>query len=239
MRPLVSVVIPFYNEHESVLPLWEQIRGVIAGLPAYEFECVFVNDGSTDATGGVLEELAAAGRIRALHLDGNQGQSAALLAGLRAARGEYLLTLDGDLQNDPADFPVFLELLEEYDCVCGYRASRMDTWFRRFSSRIANGVRAGLLGDGIRDSGCGAKGLRRHCVPYLAPFNGVHRFVPALLQAGGFRVAECPVRHHPRPHGRSKYGVGDRLFRGIADLAGVAWLRRRYLPIRLRESGGR
>ena len=134
MKPLVSVVVPFYNEVENVAPLFERVAAVFAGLPAYEYECVFVNDGSKDGTREALETLAAAQpQVRPMHLARNSGQSAAVVAGLRRARGEFAMTLDGDLQNDPADFPRFLELLQEYDVVCGYRANRQDTLVRKVS----------------------------------------------------------------------------------------------------------
>lgn len=231
MKPLVSVVVPFYNEEENVRPLADRVASVFAdALPDYDHECVFVNDGSTDGTRRELEALRAErATVRPLHLRANRGQSAALVAGLRAARGECLLTLDGDLQNDPADFPAFLKLLEDYDCVCGVRAHRHDSWGRRLSSRVANAVRNAILHDGIRDSGCGAKGFRRKCVPHILPFNGAHRFIAVMIRAGGLSLTETEVTHHPRVHGASKYGLHNRLWRGLYDLFGVAWLRRRYV----------
>ncbi len=234
MKKLVSVVVPFFNEEDNVAPLAERIAAVFHDLPDYDYECVLVNDGSTDGTRTQLDALAAAdARIRPVHLARNFGQSAALVAGMRRARGEYILTLDGDLQNDPADFPRFLELLRDYDCVCGYRAERHDTWVRKLSSRVANVVRNGLLHDGVRDAGCGAKGFRRRCVAHFVPFNGVHRFFAVMVRAAGLTLVECPVRHHPRRHGVSKYGIGNRLWRGIYDLFGVAWLRRRYVAYQI------
>ncbi len=234
MKPRVSVVVPFYNEEENVVPVAERIEAVFAELPDYEHECLFVNDGSTDGTRAVLERLARENpRVRPIHLVENSGQSAALVAGMRRARGEYILTIDGDLQNDPADFGSILELLQEYDCVCGYRAHRRDSWSKRFQSRIANRVRNALLRDGIRDTGCGTKGFRRKCVEHIIPFNGMHRYFAVMMRRAGFTIAECPVRHHPRLHGTSKYGLGNRLWRGLYDLVGVGWLRRRYVPIRV------
>ncbi len=234
MRPLVSVVVPVYNEEENVPLLAEKITAVFRALPAYDYECLFVNDGSTDGTRRELEKLQETdSHVRPVHLVKNSGQSAAVIAGMRRARGAYILMLDGDLQNDPCDFPKFLELLHEYDCVCGYRADRHDTWVRKLSSRVANKVRNALLHDGIRDSGCGAKGFRKQCVEHLAAFNGMHRFFAVLIRAAGFTLVECPVSHHPRQHGVSKYGIGNRLWRGIYDLFGVAWLRKRYVAPRV------
>lgn len=234
MKALVSVVVPFYNEEANVPLVAERIAQVFDGLPEYDYECVFVNDGSTDGTRAELERLEKEdARIRPLHLVRNSGQSAALVAGMRRARGEYILTIDGDLQNDPADFGRLLELLKEYDCVCGYRANRKDTWSKRMQSRIANRVRNAILHDGIRDTGCGTKGFRRKCVEHVVSFNGMHRYFAVMMRKAGMTIAEAPVSHHPRVHGVSKYGLGNRLWRGIYDLIGVRWLQRRYVPIQV------
>ena len=231
MKKLVSVVIPVYNEEENVPILGERVRAVFAGMPNYDFECLFVNDGSSDGTRAALERLAAADpHVRPLHLVRNSGQSAALVAGMRRAKGDYILTIDGDLQNDPSDFPKIVELLGEYDCVCGYRANRKDTWVRKMSSRVANAVRQSILQDGIREAGCGSKGFRRNCVEHLISFNGQHCFFVVLIRKAGLRIVECPVGHHPREHGVSKYGINNRLWRGLYDLFGVMWLRKRYVP---------
>lgn len=236
MKTLVSVVVPLYNEQDNVAPLVERILAVFDDLPDYDLECLLVNDGSTDETAARLDEARARdARIRPLSLARNSGQSAALIAGMRTASGEYILTLDGDLQNDPADFPRFLELLKTADCVCGYRANRNDAWIRKVSSRVANAVRNALLHDGIRDSGCGSKGFRRACVQHLVAFNGVHRFFAVFMRAQGFTIVECPVLHHARHSGTSKYGINNRLWRGLYDLVGVAWLARRQVIFETRE----
>lgn len=234
MKILVSVVVPLYNEEENVPILAERIASVFDKLPDYEYECLFVNDGSTDGTREQIERVHQANpRVRPVHLLQNRGQSAALVAGMRRARGEYILTLDGDLQNDPCDFPEILELLKEHDCVCGYRAKRNDSWVRKMSSRIANSVREAVLKDGIRDAGCGSKGFRRRCVEHVVPFNGAHRFFAVMMRNAGFSIAECEVTHHPRVHGVSKYGINNRLWRGIYDLIGVSWLKRRYVTFKV------
>lgn len=214
--------------------LWEKIVAVFAALPDYDFEILFVNDGSSDGTRAAMDALAARDpHVRPLHLARNMGQSAAVYAGLTRGRGDYLLTLDGDLQNDPADFPRFLELLEEYDCVCGYRATRHDTAIRKLSSKVANRVRNWVLHDGIRDSGCGVKGFRRACVAHLPPFNGLHRFMAVFIRKAGLSLVETSVSHHARQFGESKYGIGNRLWRGIYDLIGVRWLRLRFVAVQV------
>ncbi len=234
MQTLVSVVVPFYNEEENVPHVAERIRDVFAGLPDYEYECVFVNDGSADGTRAALDALRASDeRVRPLHLVRNGGQSAAIVAGMRRARGQFLLMIDGDMQNDPCDFPRMLELLQGHDCVCGYRAKRRDTWMKRKASLIANRIRRSWLDDDIRDAGCGSKGFRRCCVEHMIPFNGMHRYFGVMMKAAGMRIAEMEVTHHPRQFGQSKYGVWDRMWRGIYDLFGVAWLRCRYVAVRV------
>ncbi|NIA15880.1 MAG: glycosyltransferase [Nitrospiraceae bacterium] len=234
MKPLVSIVVPFYNEEENVPILSGRIDEVFATLPDYTCECVFVNDGSTDGTRAALDRLQETkSHVRPIHLVENRGQSAALVAGMRRARGDYILTLDGDLQNDPCDFPTILELLQTHDCVCGYRGKRNDSWIRKLSSRVANRVREAVLHDGIRDAGCGSKGFRRCCVEHIVPFNGVHRFFAVMMRNAGFTIAECEVTHHPRVHGASKYGINNRLWRGLFDLVGVSWLKRRYVTFKI------
>ncbi len=230
----LSVIVPFYNEEENVRLLFEQI---CVALKDHDFECVFVNDGSTDTTGAVMDAIAAEdARLKPLHMDGNFGQSAALSAGMKHSTGELLFTLDGDLQNDPIDIPKMAELLSEYDCVCGVRAQRNDNFIRRASSRIANRVRNAVLHDGISDSGCGTKGFRRECVEHLVCFNGLHRFLAVFIRHAGFSIVEMDVTHHHRQYGVSKYGVNNRLWRGLFDLVGVSWLRRRQVVYRVKKN---
>lgn len=234
MKTLVSVVVPFYNEEDNVEPLAANIDEIFLQLPGYDYECVFVNDCSTDGTRAALERLQAANvHVRPLHLVKNRGQSAAVVAGMRRARGEYVMMLDGDLQNDPCDFPKMLELLKQFDCVCGYRAKRNDSWVRKLSSKIGNGARQAILHDGIRDAGCGSKGFRRHCIQYFVPFNGAHRYFAVIMRAAGMTIGECEVTHHQRIHGQSKYGINNRLWRGIYDLFGVRWLKKRYVTFQV------
>lgn len=228
--PRVSVVIPCHNEADNVPLLAAQIEAVFAQLGDGDYEVLFVDDASTDGTLAAMRAVHARNpRFIPVALARNYGQSAALIAGMRRSQGECILTLDGDLQNDPADFPTLLELLETHDCVCGYRAERHDSWLRRLSSRIGNGVRRWIVDDGIRDAGCGTKGFRRCCLPHIVPFNGVHRYLAVMVRNGGLSLVECPVSHHPRIHGRTKYGINNRLWRGLYDLIGVRWLRQRYV----------
>lgn len=234
VKPKVSVVVPCFDEAENLPILVDRIAGGFEQVPDTPFEAVIVDDGSRDETRTVLSRLAQDRTwLRPLYFERNCGQSAALITGMRAARGEYVLTMDGDLQNDPADFSKVLDLLERHDCVFGYRAVRKDGQIRKISSVVANCVRNAILRDGLRDTGCGLKGFRRKCVDAIVQFNGAHRFFGVFMRSAGFDIAQCPVGHHPRIHGRSKYGVHDRLWRGILDLFGVWWLRRRFVNPRV------
>lgn len=236
----ISIVIPAFEEEESLPVLDGEVHAAMAAV-GRPYEVIYVDDGSSDATPEVLARLAAeaaaAGRtVRRVRLRRNQGQSAALAAGFRRAAGDVVVTLDSDLQNDPADIPRLLEALEGWDAVSGVRRRRRDTWVRRLSSRVANGVRSRVLGDGISDVGCSLKAYRAEHVKNLPfVFKGMHRFLPALVQMRGARVREIPVNHRPRQYGSAKYGIGNRLFRALADLAAVAWMRRRWIDARLEE----
>ncbi|HEX7124154.1 MAG TPA: glycosyltransferase family 2 protein [Thermodesulfobacteriota bacterium] len=227
----VSVVVPVLDEADNVLPLVAEIRAALAGR---RFEVVYVDDGSTDETPARLAEAAARWpELRVLRHDGRYGQSAAIRTGVRAARAPVVVTLDGDGQNDPADIPAMLAALgapsagRPVGLVTGQRTRRRDAWLRRVSSRVANGVRSRVLGDGVADTGCGLKAFARETFLDLPYFDHMHRFLPALVQREGYAVHVVPVGHRPRRAGRSKYGTLDRLFAGLVDLAGVFWLRRR------------
>jgi len=195
-----------------------------------------VDDGSSDGTAALLlAEAASDPRLVIVRFEKNAGQSAALAAGLARARGDVVVTLDADLQNDPADIPKLLAALADADVVSGVRAQRHDSWIRRVSSRIANATRRAVLGDSITDIGCSLKAYRREVLVGLPMFVGVHRFLPALCAFRGARVVEVPVHHRPRTRGVSKYGMGNRLWRGIHDLIGVSWLKVRLLRYRVRS----
>ncbi len=233
MTPELSVVVPVCNEAENVVPLAKEIAAALAGC---SWEVLFVDDGSTDQTAAqVLAARAEIPQVRLLRHSFRSGQSAAVASGVRLARADWVGTLDGDGQNDPADLPkLFAAHLEPANAnvvlVQGHRTTRKDTAFRRFQSRIANGVRSRLLGDGTPDTGCGIKVMHRASFLDLPRFDHMHRFLPALFQRAGGRVISVPVHHRPRARGTSKYGMLDRLWVGIVDIAGVMWLRRRYKP---------
>ena len=220
--PDVSIVVPVFNEERSLPQLVSEIDAAMTSVSS-SYEMVFVDDGSTDGSRAVLRELAARDRrLRVAALPRNSGQSAALAAGFRLARGASVVTLDADLQNDPADIPRLLAALDGVAVVSGVRRNRRDDWLRRVSSRIANGVRRSVLDDGVTDVGCSLKAYRAEYLRRIPAFNGFHRFLPALIQMAGGSVREIDVAHRPRVHGTSKYGVGNRLWRGLVDLFGRA-----------------
>ncbi len=225
----LSVVIPVCNEADNVGPLAREIHEVL-GAASQLLEIIFIDDGSTDATAAAVCAAREAGlpEIRLLQHSQRCGQSAALWTGVQAARAEWIATLDGDGQNDPADIPLLLQALacgdESLRLVMGHRIVRRDSWLRGISSRIANGVRGRLLRDGTPDAGCGIKLMHRATFLQLPRFNHMHRFLPALFQRAGSGVVSVPVRHRPRTHGVSKYGLHNRLWVGIIDLFGVRWL---------------
>jgi dolichol-phosphate mannosyltransferase len=226
----VSVVVPLYNEEQSVAMLQRELADALTGL---DYEIILVDDGSRDET---VARIAADPRTRVLRFEKNAGQSAAIFAGLQAVRSQVAVLIDGDLQNDPADIPRLLaEISRGADLVCGYRAQRKDTLLKRITSRVANLVRSRFTRDGVRDTGCTLKAMRRDCIAALVPFKGMHRFIPALVKGAGYRLVEIPVNHRPRRFGQSKYGLGNRAFRATIDMFGVRWLLSRRLNYRLRE----
>ena len=227
----VSVIVPLFNEEENMSILQSELRAALAGV---DHEIIFVDDGSIDRT---AERVEKAPNVRVIRFAKNGGQSAAIYAGLQAANGAVAVLIDGDLQNDPVDIPRLLaEISRGVDLVCGYRARRKDTLVKRLTSRIANAVRSRYTKDGVRDTGCTLKAMRRECVSALVPFKGMHRFIPALIKAAGYRLVEIPVAHRPRRFGQSKYGLGNRALRATIDMFGVRWLLSRRLNYKIRES---
>ncbi|HEU5249088.1 MAG TPA: glycosyltransferase family 2 protein [Thermoanaerobaculia bacterium] len=229
--PQISVVVPARDEAENVSPLLSDVRAALDGR--VDYEVVFVDDGSTDATPATLRELARTfPRLRWVRHRTPCGQSAAIWTGVRLARAPWIVTLDGDGQNDPADIPLLLEARAARGenanlLVNGKRERRRDTFVKRASSRIANGVRSRILGDETPDTGCGLKLFPREAFLALPFFDHMHRFLPALMRRGGGEIVSVPVRHRERRHGRSHYGVHNRLWTGIVDMLGVLWLQRR------------
>ncbi len=229
MNPEISIVGPLYNEGPNVLPLIEKVFSAFQARSS-AIELILVDDGSNDDTWTrILQGAAADSRIRPVRHLRNAGQSAALFTGLRASTGPVIATLDGDLQNDPADLPRMIGQLSDCDLVCGVREKRMDSWLRRISSRIARAARKLMLGVDFRDTGCALRAFKRPVLHTLPAFNGVHRFLPILAHGGGAVVRETPVTHHARAAGVSKYGVWNRLGRGIFDLIMVRWYLKRQV----------
>lgn len=220
-----SVVVPFYNESENILEVLGELR---ASLP--DAEIIAVDDGSNDDTWQRIQQLEG---VRALRFVKNQGQSAAIYHGLHAASQPIVGMMDGDGQNDPANFKLLLAEMAKgrADVVCGFRANRRDTWSRRIASRSANAIRRAFLDDGVRDTGCSQKVFRREAVALLVPFRGLHRYLPAIFKQAGLILVEVPVNHRPRRAGVSKYSNLTRAIHGIYDLIGVGWLlNRKILP---------
>ena len=234
----VSVVIPVYNEEDNILPLAREFIPVAQQLPG--LEVLLVDDGSTDASWVRIQEAARdLPFLRGVRGAGNRGQSAAMLLGLRAARGDVLVTLDGDGQNNPADIPRLVEGTIRSDVVCGYRARRRDTWSRRLASRLGNAIRNAVTQDGLRDTGCSLKAFRRACLDDLPALNGVHRFMGAYFRLAGRTLEQVPVDHRPRTRGTSKYTNLKRLPKTAFDLVGFLWYRSRLLrDLGQRESTG-
>jgi dolichol-phosphate mannosyltransferase len=229
----VSIVVPVRNEAENVAPLIAEITAVLDGRWVYEI--IYVNDGSTDATAAKLDAIMKQrGNLRQIRHAVSSGQSAAVRSGVRAARGAIVATLDGDGQNNPAFLPALISAIENgggrIGLAAGQRVGRKDTGFKKIQSRIANGVRGAILRDGTRDTGCGLKAFPREVFLAMPYFDGLHRFLPALVRREGYEIAHVDVTDRPRHSGVSNYGFFDRLWIGIMDIAGVWWLIRRKKP---------
>lgn len=233
---MVSLVLPVHNEQPNLAPLFEEIETALRDVP---HEIVAVDDGSSDGSLGELKTLQSCyPSARVLALESRTGQSAATAAGFAAARGDVVVTMDADGQNDPADIPVLLEALARNPSLAaavGYRAQRADSGWKRLQSRIANSVRNWITHDGMRDTGCSLKAMRAPILRAIPRFDGMHRFLPALIQARGGEVQQLPVRHRPRTAGKSKYGMRERALRGLVDALAVRWYCRRALRYALKE----
>jgi glycosyltransferase involved in cell wall biosynthesis len=237
----LSLVVPCYNEQDNLRALLAAIHAAVDPLQL-PYEVIITDDCSKDNSWQILKELAAADRrLRAQRFKFNCGESAAMWAGIKAARGKYLVTLDADLQNDPKDLPKFLGPLQRFDCVCGTRVKARgdgDNWVRVASSRIANWVRNQLSGEQIADAGCTYRAFKRECISNLKFFKGMHRFLPTLFKIEGHTVTEIDVVNNPRLAGRSNYGVWNRLFASFYDLLAVRWMKSRMFRYEVVETVG-
>jgi len=231
----ISVVVPVYNEEESLPVLVPQIADVLKPLEK-TFEMIFVDDGSKDQSRHLLKKMALEyPQIRILGFKKNCGETAAGAAGIKEARGGIVITIDADLQNDPKDIPKMLDYLKEYDMVTGWRQKREDSWVKRITSRIANRIRNRLSGEEIQDSGCTFRAYKRECLQEIKLYKGMHRFIPTLVKMEGYRVIEIPIAHHPRKFGVSKYTTWNRMWRAFIDLLAVKWMKSRHIHYEIEE----
>jgi len=234
----ISVVLPCHNEQDNIPPLVAAICQALDPLKC-AYEVVITDDHSSDGSWALLQQMAAAEpRLRAQRFERQCGQSAALWAGMKAARGKVIVTLDADLQNDPADLPKLLAALTKADCVCGSRVEARgqgDGFVRVASSKIANWVRNQLSGETISDAGCCYRAFKRECIADVKFFNGAHRFLPTLIKMEGFTVTEVAISHHPRAAGEAHYGVWNRLFKSFGDLLAVRWMKQRVIRFQIAD----
>jgi dolichol-phosphate mannosyltransferase len=231
----ISVVVPVYNEEENLPVLIPELMKVLEGLGC-SCEIIFVDDGSSDGSLRILRGAATRSPfLRVLRFRENRGLSTALVAGMREARGEKIITLDSDLQNDPSDIPKLLEYLDRYDMATGWRQKREDSWLKKIASKIGNSVRNWLSGENIQDSACTLRAFKKQCIQEIPVFNGMHRFLSTLVKMEGYRIIEVPVSHHPRKFGKSKYNIRNRMVRSFIDLLAVRWMKHRAIHYDIAE----
>jgi glycosyltransferase involved in cell wall biosynthesis len=231
----ISVVVPVYNEEENLSVLIAKVVEVLKEI-GVSYEMIFVDDGSLDGSLKVLKETASwTPFLRIIKLKQNRGLSTALLVGVREARGEKIVTLDADLQNDPGDIPRLLGYLDHYDMATGWRQKREDPWLKKVSSIIANAIRNRLSGEEIRDSACTLRAFKRECIQNIPVFNGMHRFLSTLVKIEGYSIIEVPVIHHARKFGKSKYNIRKRMVRAFIDLLAVRWMKSRHIHYEIEE----
>jgi len=225
----ISIVIPVYNERENLTLLDEKITKNIEPLHK-SYEVILVDDGSVDGSAQLIRKLQDENpHLRLIRFGSNHGQTAAFAAGFSKARGHIIVTMDADLQNDPADIPILLDKISEFDVVCGWRHKRNDPWIKKLSSKIANSVRNTVSEESIADTGCSLKAFRRTCFKNIKLYNGMHRFFPTLMKMEGFSVTQVKVGHYPRMHGYSKYNIRNRLFTSFKDLLAIRWMKKRQI----------
>lgn len=228
-KPEISIVIPVYNERENLVLLDEQITKHMKPLNK-DYEVILVDDGSNDGSAELIHALKNGNpHLRLIKFGQNLGQTAAFSVGFEKARGDTIITMDADLQNSPADIPLLLDALKEYDVVCGWRYKRNDPWTKIISSKIANAIRNSLSEETIADTGCSLKAFRRKCFKNIKFYNGMHRFFPTLMKMEGFSVTQVKVGHYPRIHGYSKYNIRNRLFASFKDLLAIRWMKKRQI----------
>lgn len=232
---MISIVIPVYNEEKNLPLLAKGIFSVMSNL-GEKFEVILVDDGSTDKSLAVMQDLRNSyPQIRIIKFERNCGQTAAFDCGFKAVKGDIIVTLDADLQNDPNDIPRMVEKLKDCDMVYGWRRKRQDPLMKLISSKIANYIRNKLSGEDIKDTGCSLKAYKKDCLNTLKLYTGMHRFLPTLVKLEGFKVAELEVSHHPRRYGKSKYNVRKRLVWPFLDLLAVTWMKKRHLRYKWEE----
>lgn len=230
-----SVVIPLKDEQDNIVDLVSELEPVMNGLN-HPWELICIDDGSKDNTLALLTDLSKKKpNIRVIKFNKNYGQSSAFDAGFKSAQGEFVITLDGDRQNDPADIPKMLKEIKDYDLVCGCRVNRQDPWTKKAISIIANRIRGRICGDKVQDTGCSLKIYRTECLRHIKMYLGMHRFLPALFVIEGFRVKQVPVNHRPRIKGKTKYNFFNRSFNTIADMLAVNWMKKRQLKYKIME----
>jgi dolichol-phosphate mannosyltransferase len=233
--PFYSVVIPLKNEAHNIVELIQELEPVMESLNK-PWELICIDDGSTDTTPQILQNLLKQkSYLRVLRFKQNYGQSSAFKAGFQAARGEFVITLDGDGQNDPADIPRLVQLMQDCDLACGIRVKRKDTLIKRWTSKIANKVRNWICEDGVKDTGCSLKVYRKSCLDQIKMYQGMHRFLPALFGIEGFRVKQLPVNHRERLRGKSNYNFFNRSFNVLGDLWVVRWMKKRHLNYQIEQ----
>ncbi len=232
---MISVVIPAYNEVESLGPLTDEVLETMRGI-GQEFEVLYVDDGSHDGTRDLMRKLADEHpEVHFIGFRKNCGQTSAMAAGFKHAKGDIIVTLDADMQNDPRDIPLLIRELDRYDVVCGWRKKRRDNLVRRVSSRVANYVRNKLSNEQVVDVGCSLKAYKRKCVEELKLFEGMHRFLPTLVKLEGYSVVEVPVNHRERTLGKTKYNIRNRIVKAFVDLLAVRWMKKRYIRYEIEE----
>jgi dolichol-phosphate mannosyltransferase len=231
----LSLVVPAYNEQEVVPTLLQRVEAALKSIDK-PYEMIVVDDGSSDSTPKMLDEaMTRLPWLRVIRMAKNGGQSAAFDAGFKAARGQIIVTIDADLQNDPEEIPRLLPMLDGFDMITGWRKQRNDTGFRRFQSRAANRIRNWISQETIQDSASSLKVYRRHCLEGIQLYTGMHRFMPTLVKMRGYTVLETPVKHSQRFAGTAKYGFGNRAWRAFVDLLAVRWMKKRYLHYKATE----